>query len=101
MSVRIRRNPTIIMGAKRPADIIDWKSETILEPVFTSKMSTSEIKELIDTPLHMEPYSTHTQSCERAVQEVSKASEAVYGEDRRDGWVRARIDYRDATSVQI
>jgi hypothetical protein len=66
------------MSAKRPADIIDWKSETILEPVFTSKMSTSEIKELIDTPFNMEPYSTHTQSCERAVQEVSKASEAVH-----------------------
>ena len=39
--------------------------------------------------------SVYIQSCERAVQEVSKASCAVYGETWRDGWVRARIDHRE------
>ena len=98
-SVRIRRNPNIIMSAHTPVELIDWKKETVLEPVFTCKMSITEIKEMINTPFNMEPYSTHTQSCERAVQEVNKASEAVYGHDRRDGWVRARVDHREMLPV--
>jgi hypothetical protein len=99
MSVRVRRNPQINMTASRVIDLIDWDKETILEPVFTCTMGICEIKEIIDAPYTMPPYSTHTQSCERAVQEVAKASEAVFNEDRRDGWVRARIGHREMIPV--
>ena len=63
---------------------------------FHNHLKIDEIKKLVETPF---PMHTHTQSCERAVQEVSKSSEAVYGEDKRDGWVRARIDHREILPV--
>ena len=80
-------------------ELIDWKKEIILKPIFTTDMKSHEIKKLVQTPSPMESYSTHTQSCERAVQEVSKASEAVYGEDKRDGWVRARMSHREILPI--
>ena len=39
-------------------------------------------------------FSLHTQGIERGVKEVTHASEAVFGFDRRDGWIRARAENR-------
>ena len=39
-------------------------------------------------------YCLHTQGIERAVKEVTQASEEVYGFERRDGWIKARADNR-------
>ena len=39
-------------------------------------------------------YPVHLQAIERAVKEVTEASLAVYGFERRDGWVRARAQNR-------
>ena len=51
MSVRISRNPKINMTASTPIELIDWTSETVLEPVFRCNMSLYEIKDLVDHPL--------------------------------------------------
>ena len=40
-------------------------------------------------------YPVHTQAIERAVKEVTEASAAVNGFERRDGWVRARAENRE------
>ena len=50
-------------------------------------MSVDSIKKLSEVPLTMKSYSTHTQSRKHDVQEVSKASEAVYGEDKLERWL--------------
>ena len=70
--------------------MIDWKKENVSEPIFPVNVPVDSIKK---------SYSTHTQSCKRAVQEVSKASEAAYGEDKRDGWKRARIAHCEILPV--
>ena len=44
-------------------------------------------------------YCGHTQPIERAVKEVTAASSAVYGEERRDGWVRAKVSNREIMPV--
>ena len=36
----------------------------------------------------------HAQAVERAVKEVTAASDNVVGEDRRDGWIRSRCESR-------
>ena len=87
MSVHIRRNPAIKMAARTPVELIDCSSETVLEPVFTCKMTSIEVEALVDHPLTIDPYSTDTQSCKWAVQEISKSTDSVYVEARRDGWV--------------
>ena len=58
-----------------------------MEPIFTVNMSVDSIKKLSEVPLTMESYSKHTQSRKHDVQEVSKASEAVYGEDKLERWL--------------
>ena len=40
-------------------------------------------------------YPVHTQAIERAVKEVTEASAAVNGFERRDGWVRAQAKNRE------
>ena len=44
--------------------------------------------------MEVSKYSGNTQPIERAVKEVTAASAAVYGEERRDGWVRSRAESR-------
>ena len=81
------KNQDIIFTAETPMNFIDWKKQNVLEPIFTVKISVDSTKKLVEVPLTMESYSTDTQSCDHAVQEVSKASEAVYGEDKLERWL--------------
>ena len=41
----------------------------------------------------------HTQSTERAIQIVSKAAMNVYGQEKRDGYIRGMIDHRELFPV--
>ena len=40
-------------------------------------------------------YPLRTQSCERVVKQVTEVAAAVYDFQRRDGFIRARIEHRD------
>ena len=54
----------------------------------------AQIKAFLETPMEV-PYSpVHGQSMERAVKEVTRACENVYGEAARDGFIRAGIANR-------
>ena len=44
-------------------------------------------------------YPVHTQGIEKNVQELTHASDAVYGFHRRDGWIRARAENRELMPV--
>ena len=62
-------------------------------------MTIKELESIKEKPLEIPSFSVHTQSVERVVQEVSKASSEVYGHTRRDGYVRARVDHREILPV--
>ena len=78
MSVRRRTTPSIKLEATTVKELIDWKDK-IYEPVFTCKLDLDELEEIRHHPIQIPPFSIHTQSCARAVQEVSKASCEVHG----------------------
>ena len=65
----------------------------INEPVFTCKLSIDGLKQLLHCPLKVPKYFVYTQSSQRAVHEVALSTEAVYGQDRWDDWVRGMIDH--------
>ena len=90
VSVRTHKTPAVNLDAT-----------CVKEHVFTCNMSIDALQSLRDEDLQIPPFSVHTQSCERAVQEVSKATCAVYGEKRRDGFVRARVDHREVLPLFI
>ena len=86
---------TVNLDACDLKTLIDWKAETITEPVFTARMSLAELDALKMAPLELPPYSLHTQSCERAVKLVTEAAESVCGWAKRDGFVRTQMRNRE------
>ena len=98
MEVRYHKTPQLNLSASTTRELIEWNNETY-EPVFTCELNCEELKKIYDEPLPIPPFSLHTQSCERAVQEVSAASKEVHGENRRDGFVRARMLHREVVPI--
>ena len=92
------KTPQLNLSASTTRELIEWNNE-IYEPVFTCELNCEELKKNYDEPLPIPPFSLHTQSCERAVQEVSAASKEVHGGNRRDGFVRARMLHTEVVPI--
>ena len=87
------------MEATDLIQLIDWENETITELVFTSKPTLAQLEDIEKTLLDIPFYYLHTQSCERAVKLVTKASESVCGWVKREGFERAQMKHRDLMPV--
>ena len=74
---------------------MDWTKEIVSEPIFTCEHSLDELKRLQEEPFHTPHYPNHTQSTERTVKQVTEAAGSVYRQEKRDGYVRARIGHRE------
>ena len=95
LSVRDRRTPKLNLQATTLHNTIPWDLKEVHEPVYTCKLSRAELKEILHTPFSVPKFSLHTQSTERCVKQVTEAAAEVVGQDRRDGFVRARIHNRE------
>ena len=89
---RPRKLPELNLDATQLQDIIDW--DKAKEPVRTCGHSKEDIKKFKETPMQVPYFCLHTQGIERAVKETTHASESVYGFERRDGYIRGRIESR-------
>ena len=89
---RARKLPKLNAQAKSLQTLISW--DRAHEPLLSCHLSKDDLKAFIIKPMEVSKYSGHTQPIERAVKEVTAASAAVYGEERRDGWVRSRAESR-------
>ena len=89
---RPRRLPTLNVKAKDLKGLICWTDAH--EPLLTCHLTKKDLLKIKNEAMEVPYYSIHTQGIERAVKEVSQASEAVYGFDRRDGYIRARANNR-------
>ncbi|KAL3054343.1 hypothetical protein OYC64_006631 [Pagothenia borchgrevinki] len=88
-SVRTRRTPDINCDASSIGDLISW-SEGVSEPPLTCLLSTSEVKNVIKTPMEVLNWPCHTQSIERVVKMVTEASAKYFSQEKRDGGIRAQ-----------
>ena len=79
--------PKLNWSATSIRNIKDWSD--ITEPLSTTSISTQELVQ----------FPSHTQSCKRAVKEVSRESKHVLGADRRDGFIRAALKSRQVMSM--
>ena len=82
-------------------ELIIWEEDKITEPILTLKLSEDQIKNFETAPMSVPEIPVHGQSMERCVKEVTAASEAVYGYERRDGFIRARLVNRELTGGVI
>lgn len=91
-SVRPFKTPELNWLATKIEEMISWENAT--EPIYTAVLSADQIRAFLDSPFQMKPFPCHTQAVERMVKEVSCASANVFGAERRDGYVRARLQAR-------
>ena len=78
MRKRDRVTPFLRMDATTLIGLIDWKKDTIHEPVFSCSLTKAELNQVLDAPLAIPYYPIHTQSTERAVKQVKHILVCVF-----------------------
>jgi len=91
-----KKIPPINWTAESWIDLID-RSKIICEPPTTKKFSIDQILDFIAKECFpkLPMFPAHSQSVERAVKEVTRASKLVYSEDHRHGTVLGTIVSRE------
>lgn len=79
--------------AKKLTELCSWETN-VFEPVLTCPLTLKDIKGFIEKPMVVPYRPVHGQSMERAVKEVTRACESVFGEQARDGFIRAGVANR-------
>ena len=97
-SVRPRRNPKLKKNAKTLVDLIDWSND-VHEPILTCSISRKDLSKLRSAPMEVVNFPLHGQAIERCVKEVTRASATVYGEESRDGFIKATLAHRSILPV--
>ena len=75
-------------------ELCAW-DRNVFEPVLICKLSLEEITGFINTPMVVPDKPVHGQSMERAVKQVTRACESVFGYEARDGFIRAGVTSRE------
>ena len=99
--IRTRHKVTLNKDATCLQNLIVWDAMKTNEPVLTQQLSEEDLKKIVQTPMEVGRYPVHGQGVERCVREVTAASEAVFGQDRRDGFVMARLAHREKTGGAV
>ncbi|KAJ8721038.1 hypothetical protein PYW08_006503 [Mythimna loreyi] len=100
--LRMFKVPTFNFDAKDYTDIITWRDCEITEPPLTLNMSDETLKDVVKNGLSMcqiIDFPCHTQVVERCIKLVTEASNAVCGDNKRDGFIRARLLSRKRMST--
>lgn len=96
--VRPFRVPKINFEATHYTELINWDEIDLTTPPVMNNFSTAELADYFNLnklpQLPILNYPCHTQSVERIVQEVSKASKMVCGFEARDGLILSKISHR-------
>ena len=94
--VTLLSDPGLCLSLKATTlrNMITRKVKEANEPIFTCKLTREQLEKLLIKPFDVPKFSNHTQSTERCVKQFTEATAAVIGQDRRDGFVRARLDSR-------
>jgi hypothetical protein len=92
--VRPFRVPKLRYDADTYHELIDWKNEILTEPPLTYNLSDDMLKNIIEVPLEIPPYRSHTQSIERVIKLVTNASGKTYGLHSASGYIKAQISSR-------
>ena len=76
----------------------DWSEAELMEPVLTCFIPTEQLDQYVAHPFLKLNNDCHTQACERAVTEITIAASKVFGFERRDGLIRAKLKSRKLVS---
>jgi hypothetical protein len=95
LSYRVRvHSKSFNPKATKLTELCAWDKDIVHEPVLTCSLTLEDIKKFSDTPMVVPYRPGHGQSMERAVKQVTRACEAVFGAEARDGFIRAGVASR-------
>ena len=86
------------LAAENLVELVNWEEEDINEPDLKCFLKQEDIK-FQDPPILISQITVNGQSIERIVKEVTRAAKAVFGFERREGYVRATMGHRDILPV--
>lgn len=89
--VRTFKVPDINFDAKSYTDIGILAENNMFEPPLTMNMTENELLALKEKPLIVPKFKCHTQMVERAVKEVTRVSEKIIDNDKRNSMVKATL----------
>ena len=87
---RDRITPSLNFEATSLTNLILWENIPH-EPIFTYNMSLDTIKSFRNSPMKVQHFPIHSQSTERAVQNVTKSCMHVYGQEKRDSFIKRNV----------
>ena len=99
--VRTRHKVTLNKDATCLQILIVWGPMKTNEPVLTKQLSEEDLKDIVQTPMEVGCCPVHGQGVERCVKDVTAALDAVFGQDRRAGFVMARLAHRQKTGGAV
>ena len=98
-SIRDFHVPEVNFDADSLFTLIDLSDPArLFEPVLTCSIPTDQLDQYSEHPFPKLDIDCHTQSCERAVKETTIAASKLYGFERRDGLIRAKLQSRKLIS---
>ena len=86
--------PKVVESVETLKDLLPPQGR--FEPPLTINFTVEQLEKIAEEPLICD-IPCHSQAVERCVRLVTEASSQVYGEDARDGFIRARIKSREMT----
>ena len=75
-----RSTPKLNFEAISVKDLVNWDTETVLEPPLTCHYSNAQLRHFYASPMEAPSWFTHSQDVERIVKMVTDACGKVYGE---------------------
>ena len=93
--MRYRKTNKLNFKATTLQAFVSRTSGDIHEPVFTCSLSNEELTNILEKPYVTPGVKIHSQSIERAVQQVTEAAKAVVGQEARDGFITSRLQHRE------
>ena len=85
---RVFSKPKVNFEAVMYLDVISWESQAIYEPPLTQKMTDSELKDFIASPLDLAIVS-HSVQTERTIRDVNSVAAKSTSSQVRDGMIRS------------
>ena len=96
--IRVRKNRPINPNAESLSELTDLSTNP-MEPPLTTHLTDAQLQEIVENPMNVPDWPSHTQSVERCVKMVTEAASKVFSHEKREGFIRGQFVSRNLMSI--
>ena len=96
--IRVRKNRPINPHAESLSELTDLSTNP-MEPPLTTHLTDAQLQEIVENPMKVPDWPSHTQSVERCVKMVTEAASKVFSHEKREGFIRGQFVSRNLMSI--